>query len=107
MSAWQFPSAEFGEPLKLQPQPGSQLQNSRYVPESVQSAMFLRELDAEAAGRRIELVELDDRATAFRPGVVTGGDHEDAAFVRVDLGPVGHPGRHRSLDHVADVCVAA
>src|SRR6185436_8007809 len=41
MSAWQFPSAEFGEPLKLQPQPGSQLQNSRYVPESVQSAIFL------------------------------------------------------------------
>src|SRR5437660_214302 len=28
MSAWQFPSTEFGEPLKLQPQPGSQLQNS-------------------------------------------------------------------------------
>src|SRR3954465_5461874 len=39
MSAWQFPSAEFGAPLKLQPQPGSQLQNSRYVPESFQSAM--------------------------------------------------------------------
>src|SRR5437868_13550413 len=38
-SAWQFPSAEFGAPLKLQPQPGSQLQNSRYVPESFQSAM--------------------------------------------------------------------
>src|SRR5256886_4547454 len=41
MSAWQFPSTEFGEPLKLQPQPGSQLQNSRYVPESAQSAMPL------------------------------------------------------------------
>src|SRR5437660_12650075 len=41
MSAWQFPSTEFGEPLKLQPQPGSQLQNSRYVPESVQPAMPL------------------------------------------------------------------
>src|SRR5437588_6029981 len=38
-SAWQFPSAEFGAPLKLQPQPGSQLQNSRYVPESFQSAI--------------------------------------------------------------------
>src|SRR5213079_2650768 len=38
-SASQFPSAAFGAPLKLQPQPGSQLQNSRYVPESFQSAM--------------------------------------------------------------------
>ena len=27
--AWQLPSGEFGKPRKLQPQPGSQLQNSR------------------------------------------------------------------------------
>ena len=33
----------------MQPQPASQLQNSRYVPESVQSAISFGELDAEAA----------------------------------------------------------
>src|SRR5437870_2965209 len=37
----EFPSAEFGEPLKLQPQPGSQLQSSRYVPEIVQLVISL------------------------------------------------------------------
>jgi len=30
--ASQFPSGEFGDPTKLQPQPGSQLHASRYVP---------------------------------------------------------------------------
>ena len=32
ITAWQLPSGELGTPRKLQPQPGSQLQNSRYVP---------------------------------------------------------------------------
>ena len=40
--ARQFPSAEFGKPLKLQPQPGSQLQNSRYVPEIAQLVISCR-----------------------------------------------------------------
>src|SRR6266576_7163054 len=110
MSAWQFPSAEFGEPLKLQPQPGSQLQNSRYVPEIVQVAISVcgAELgDPEAARCGVELVELDDRAALVTPGVVSCGNYEDVARVRGDLRSVVHSDLHRSLDHVADVRVAA
>src|SRR5438552_13931063 len=106
----EFPAAEFGEPLNLHPQPGSQLQNSRYVPEIVQLAISVRgaELgDPEAARCGVELVELDDRAAFVTPGVVPRGNDEGVARVRGDLSSVVHSDLHRSLDHVADVRVAA
>src|SRR5262245_59842131 len=41
ITAWQLPSGELGTPRKLHPQPGSQLQNSRYVPRILLSATQL------------------------------------------------------------------
>src|SRR6266480_3045413 len=63
--------------------------------------------DPEAARCGVELVELDDRAALVTPGVVSCGNDEDVARVREDLRSVVHSDLHRSLDHVADVRVAA